>query len=609
MRSSILALLAVQILLLTLIASELNNLGAGLAAAVIGLAGALSAGLALNWFNHQAVGWQRTGAEVSSAYEKLAETHRQLLAVHDIGAEVASAADMQQVLEFAARAPGQLAGAKGSAFVSFDGEQDRLHLDMAWGLSDGYVAGLRQRIEAGIPSERCRACSPLKAQVSGDCPLFDGMQRLAQADGIQSLACVPLYRERKRAGILTAYFPLPDGPPDEQIQLLNIVMTEIAAALEGVRLRNQQMTALYTVEQLTRAEQDLDRLLGQVLETSLRGWEVAHGAILLWDAQKQVWSRWVQRGLGDAGEPLPFGLAMRLADQARQGGQPVMVSDLAGQASATENGLHGLRSAAADVLIASGQTLGGLVLASEQRGRFSPANAAFFSAMAHQAALAIANAQLHAQVQHMAIAEERYRLAREIHDGLAQTLSALGWQLDHLQGLVARGDTAAAADLLVAARQATRAATLDVREAIDGLRLASDHPRGLPGALAEYVAEFADRTGIDAQFQGSDSIGPLSPVAELQLLRIAQESLTNVRKHAAARRARVELLGAADQIELTIVDDGQGFDPHLPRGRQHVGLAGMRERVNSLGGRLTLATSPGQGTRITVAIPLQAPVS
>ncbi len=603
LRSFLVTLCAGQLFLLVLMASGLAGVWA---AAGVGLAAALSAWLAITWYRAQTSQWQRTDRELRAAYEHLAETHRQLLAVHDIGAEIASAADIQRVLELAARAPGQLTGALGSAFVSFDGEQNRLHLDMAWGLSETYVNALRQRIEAGIPSERCRLCSPLKAHVSGDCPLFDGLQTLAQADGIQSLACVPLYRDRTREGILTAYFPSPDGPPEEQIQLLNIVMTEIAAALEGVRLRQQQMTALYTMEHLTRVEQDLDQLLHQVLETSLNGWGVAHGAILLWDPARQVWSRWAQRGLGQPDELRPFGLAVRLADEARLSGRPVLIADLSTQPGLAAGNLNGIRSAAADVLISGGQTLGALVMAAAQRGRFAPATAAFFSAMAHQAALAIANAQLHAQVQTMAIAEERFRLAREIHDGLAQTLSALGWELEHLQGLLQRGDTAVAAEILAGARQALREATLDVREAIDGLRLASDHPQGLPGALAEYVADFADRTGIEIQFQIGDAVGPLSPVAELQLLRIVQESLTNVRKHAAAQHARVALNGAPDQVELTIVDDGKGFDPYAPRGRQHVGLTGMRERAHSLGGRLTLATSPGQGTRITVTVPLQA---
>jgi len=97
----------------------------------------------------------------------------------------------------------------------------------------------------------------------------------------------------------------------------------------------------------------------------------------------------------------------------------------------------------------------------------------------------------------------------------------------------------------------------------------------------------------------------LSAQARLQLQRIVQESLTNVRKHANAEHVWVKLQLIPNRVEMTIADDGQGFDPRLPRGRHYVGLASMRERVQSLRGSFTLATSPGQGTRITVTTPLQ----
>jgi signal transduction histidine kinase len=242
----------------------------------------------------------------------------------------------------------------------------------------------------------------------------------------------------------------------------------------------------------------------------------------------------------------------------------------------------------------------------EPRGRFGPAQAPFFSAIAHQAALAISNAQLHAQVQQLAILDERYRLSREIHDGLAQTLGSLGWQLDHLDLLLDSGDVAAARTVLAGTRQATREAYMDVREAIDGLRLAADHARGLTSVLSEYVEDFEDRSGIETNFEADEPAAApaLAPEAELQLLRIVQEGLTNVRKHASARHAWVALRYGSDRLELTIADDGRGFDPRLPRGRQHVGLTGIRERAHSLGGTVTIATSPGQGTRLTVTAPI-----
>jgi signal transduction histidine kinase len=297
---------------------------------------------------------------------------------------------------------------------------------------------------------------------------------------------------------------------------------------------------------------------------------------------------------------------LRLAEQVRQDQQPLMIPDLVKQPRFLLQTEAIFGSAGADVLVSGGAILGALVMIAEPRGRFGSAQAPFFSAIAHQAALAISNAQLHAQVQQLAILDERYRLSREIHDGLAQTLGSLGWQLDHLDLLLDGGDIQAARDVLAGTRQATREAYMDVREAIDGLRLAADHASGLASVLAEYVEDFEDRSGIETDFQASEPVTPvmLTPEAELQLLRIAQEGLTNVRKHANARHAWVTLRSSLEQVELTVADDGRGFDPRLPRGRQHVGLTGIRERAHSLGGTVTIATSPGQGTRLTVTAPI-----
>ena len=146
----------IQLALLALVLWLPGRSNVWVAVGLIGLAGTLAAWLALGWFAGQMTRQRRTADELRQAYAKLAETHRQLLAVHDIGKEIASAADIQQVLELAARAPTHLAGAQGSAVVMFDEKQERLRLDMAWGLSDAYVTGFRQRIDLGVPAERCQ---------------------------------------------------------------------------------------------------------------------------------------------------------------------------------------------------------------------------------------------------------------------------------------------------------------------------------------------------------------------------------------------------------------------------------------------------------------------
>jgi len=576
-----------------------------LAVALYGLSGSLVVWLGLDWLAKKVAEHEQTEIELRAAHENLAENHRQLLAVHDIGREIALASDLQQILEVAARAPSHLMGAVGSTFISFDEERDHLKLDMAWGLSDAYLAGLHQQMEAGIPTGRCRQCSPLKARVSGDCPLFVGLEELAGHEGIQSLICLPLTRNQKRDGIINAYFPSPDGPPEEQIQLLNIVATEIAAALDGARLRTRQMATLYAVENLSQGQQDLDGLVTQVLESTLTGWDSCGGAILLYNEVEATWHHWTQRGLENSFDHPQVELALHLAEEVRQHRYPIIISDLSQDSSRILIKDSGPRSAAVAPLIVSNELLGALVMISKKPKLFQPHQTPFFSTVAHQAALAINNAQLYAQVQQMAVLEERYRLSREIHDGLAQTLSSLGWHLDHLATLITKGHLNRLEKGLTSSQRMVREAYMNVREAIDGLRLQSEHEGGMMAALQEYITDFEDRTGIQASLEMNVEPASFSAEMELQLMRIVQEALANTRKHASAQHVWVRFHAQENNggLTLTISDDGCGFDPALPRGRKHLGLSTMRERAQSHGGDFSVVTGPKQGTRITVTLP------
>jgi signal transduction histidine kinase len=196
-------------------------------------------------------------------------------------------------------------------------------------------------------------------------------------------------------------------------------------------------------------------------------------------------------------------------------------------------------------------------------------------------------------------------LSREIHDGLAQTLGYLSMEMERLERRMADGQAEVWQPELAALRRDVAEAYLDVREAIDGLRLPIDQPGGVAHALRELVANFRERTGLTADCVFSDIPENVPPEIALHLLRIVQEALANVRQHARARHVRVQFTRGADGLmELIVADDGRGFDPSLPQERRHHGLATMRERVRSLGGQFSLATSPGQGTRLVARVPM-----
>jgi len=208
------------------------------------------------------------------------------------------------------------------------------------------------------------------------------------------------------------------------------------------------------------------------------------------------------------------------------------------------------------------------------------------------------------------VAEERLRIADEMHDGLAQVLAYVNTKAQAVKELLRAGRTEDAIRHLDQLASAAREVYGDTRESILGLRNAAVPGRSLGDALHDYVSSWGDRHGIPCRIR-IDRDMRLSEIAELQLQLIVQESLANVLKHAKAKHVEVSLHQADGKILATVQDDGVGFNPELP-GRAEFprfGLATMRERAESIGGHVRLDSSPGKGTRITVEVPIPSPSS
>jgi two-component system nitrate/nitrite sensor histidine kinase NarX len=276
----------------------------------------------------------------------------------------------------------------------------------------------------------------------------------------------------------------------------------------------------------------------------------------------------------------------------------------------------GLYAAAVVPLRARGRTLGVMSLHQHNPREFSADDLALLSALGDQLGVAIDNAQLYAemesrvrelsrQVQHVAVLEERDRLAREMHDGFAQALALLHLKLRTAQ-------TASPADGQVAATLREMCAIVDqtfedVRQAIGDLRTPLPPPTNFVGSLADYIHTFALRYNLQAVVNASAEAthAHCAPDVEIQVMRIVQETMANVRKHSQAQHVRAEFTRRNEHLEIEIRDDGQGFDPAATAHTTgHFGLAIMRERAASFGGELRLHSEPGMGTTIGLRVPL-----
>jgi signal transduction histidine kinase len=300
-----------------------------------------------------------------------------------------------------------------------------------------------------------------------------------------------------------------------------------------------------------------------------------------------------------------------LAGRVALSGEPIVVEDASQDPRliSTLARETGLRFMASLPLKSRGRLLGVINLASTSRHAFKPQEVAVLIAIGQQVAVAIDNARLHEQLQSMAALEERSRIGRELHDGLAQVLGYLHMKSNAAESLLSSGQVAQAQVHLHEMQEVARESYQDVRESILGLRTTITPGTGLIPTLTEYLHKFSQQSGISARLVvGDDVETEIAPLAEIQFLRIIQEALTNVRKHSQATRAWVRVETVDGQTLVTVEDDGQGFDPSLLEqdGMDRFGLETMRERAESVGGVLEVATQPGGGTRLTVQLPISA---
>ncbi|MBI4285262.1 MAG: sensor histidine kinase [Chloroflexi bacterium] len=207
----------------------------------------------------------------------------------------------------------------------------------------------------------------------------------------------------------------------------------------------------------------------------------------------------------------------------------------------------------------------------------------------------------------LSVMEERERLSRELHDDLLQSLGGLGARASAVSELLAQSRTEDARRELTTLRDSVEKAYLDVRHYVTGLRMSSLSDRRFLKALEDFARVFTRQSGLGLDFRVAEGTPQfwLSPVVETQAMRIVQEALTNITRHAQARKVSVRVSLNGPFLEIGVQDDGWGFDPDRVDGQDHLGLQIMRERAELAGGRLAVLAAPGSGTQVTVTVPYQ----
>jgi DNA-binding NarL/FixJ family response regulator/signal transduction histidine kinase len=288
--------------------------------------------------------------------------------------------------------------------------------------------------------------------------------------------------------------------------------------------------------------------------------------------------------------------------------QPSMVADFAATAAQYAGDQAILdtlgRSAVVVPIQAAGDVLGGIVFISRALRAYHTDDALRVVPIAGLLALALEHQRLDQQASALAVVEERNRLARDIHDTLAQSLTGIIINLESLKPY-ATGRSRADAEVLSETEVLARGALEEARRSVLGLHPTPLQHQSLRDALAAELTGLARRGGLATQFYVQGSERALLPDVATALFRVAQEALQNIYKHAAARHVILGLGFEVDAVVLTVEDDGMGFTPAVPApdATGGFGLVSMAARARSLGGEFRLTSHPGHGTAVRAALP------
>ncbi|MDR7418725.1 MAG: GAF domain-containing sensor histidine kinase [Armatimonadota bacterium] len=544
--------------------------------------------------------WTRTLEDrVTARTAELERRTRELAALNAIAGTVTSSLDLHKILEDTLDQVLALVGGDGGGVTLFPP-------------SPGGAVTRVVRGPAGAHIDRVGEFEP-GATATGSVTFPD--------DGsTRPFVKVPLRAKDRLLGEMTVL-----GPPGEhfsyaEVNLLSTVAQQVGVAVENARLfgetaaRRREAEMLYRLGTEITALSDVERVL-QLVVASARELLASDAALLslLDDTHGRLVIRAATGLRTDALMGVTMSAGQGVSGRVVQTGQPLIVSDYVADPGITHelDGIirqEGLQTFLGVPVSARGRTIGCLTVAFRRVRPVTDDDVRLLARMANQAAIAIENARLYEQVQSLAILEERDRLGREMHDSLGQSLGLLNLKVKLVEDLVAAGRIAEAQEELAQARQTIREAYDEVRHAILGLRT-SGAREDLEVALRVQVARFREQARLPVTLDVRGVIPPVPALAAVQITRIVQEALTNVRKHAQATTVTVALWVEDGRLCVQVSDDGRGFDVAATTAEAgaRFGLETMRERAEGIGGTLDIRSTPGRGTTIALTVPLAEP--
>ncbi len=555
--------------------------------------------------------------------QRVEERTRQLSTLLEVSRSLASTLKLEPLLGLILDQLKAVVDYDGAAVMTLEGE-DLVPLAYRGPIPQEKALQMRFPLErASVNREVIRRRQPvIIPDVRGDAPLARAFQQTAGEElettfgYIRSWLGVPLMVKDRVIGMITLDRREPWAFGEEDVQLALAFANQAALAIENARLfaqaeqRMRELEALYQAEEkLNRAEEELyrrlrlDLVLQTLVDVAVELLQADKSSLMVWDAQQEKLVVRAAHGFSpETMARMSFALGEGIVGRVAASGEPMVVEDTRADPCVARRITEpeGIRSFM-HVPIKIGEQVFGVFNVSYTRPRaFNADDRRLFLALAQRAALAIENARLYEQAQQAATLEERQRVARELHDSVAQAIYGITLYAEAATRLLAAGKVAKAAEHLRELRDTAQEALRDMRLLLFELRPPELEQVGLAAALQARLEAVEGRAGLETELR-VEGEGRLPFEIEEGLYRIAQEALNNALKHAQARKVTVYLRQDERGVTLEVADDGIGFDPKAVEGKG-MGLRSIAERVRLMGGRLEIQSGPGKGTRVRVNI-------
>ncbi len=565
-------------------------------------------------------------AQVDEVFESSKRSEALLHGEKDITEMIARGDALEIILEVSCKLLEQALPGSFAIIMLLDGKRLRRGAAPSFPKYMEEVDGFEINPEVGT----CSAAAATKRQViSPDItkdPHWANCQDLAAKHGLRAGWATPVLSHDNRVlGTFGLYWPEPSAPTDPQFRIIDQVVRLAAFAIE--RQRSQE--ALNESEHLARAQlltltQSLDALAVWARDQDSPWVDM----IAVFQKNEFLTSKQVvgypMRRLPASGEQSPVwneilrtGLCARLEDL----DQPIPhmllgpgpdakmypVTDLANPDPAMMDHSEylrklGVRSVLFVPMLIAGSVAGLIAIRFSEKRTFQRKDIELTRALAHQAMLALRLNRLSAQSREANLMAERNRMARDIHDTLAQAFTGVIAQLEAAKGAISQRKKVRASDHLDRAGDLAREGLREARRSAHALRPLALEEKPFATALKDLIERMTTGTAMGAKLSVEGQPRELPPEFETNLLRIGQEVLTNAVRHARATEFKAELIFAIREVRLNLRDNGQGFD--IRKTYDGFGLQGMRERAEDLGGLFTIESSERNGTAISIMLPI-----